>query len=221
MMKIKRDCISSQLWWDTLTTGCWIRRADIVWGMNAMIQWHPEPCLLVISGKYTFVRPLTWQEQIGDRDTRGEERSKYLLSNSWQCRIYLVVASLSLNYGYQFALSTKLISVHYDILTRLINTALSPVVFKPKKNSYMLDDDFSLIFGGDSKASEVRHPRDRNCMSLGMCSFAGWVGGVGVGGVVTVEIEPCIKYWSTSLRSLKVVLYLQRCLALKRCSASS
>ena len=139
--------MSSQLWWDTLTTGCWIHGTDIVWGTNAMIHWHLE-CLLVISGKYTFARHLIWQERI--RDRKGEERSKYLLSNSWQCRKYLVVVSLSLT-----VISLRFLRNWFlCIITHLIKTALSPVVFKPKGNSYMLDSDFSLIFLWDSKSIE-------------------------------------------------------------------
>ena len=52
----------------------------------------------------------------------------------------------------------------------------------------MLDFDFSLIFLGDSKASEARIPGIAIASLLGCARLrGGWV-------VVTVEIEPCIKY---------------------------
>lgn len=42
-----------------------------------------------------------------------------------------------------------------------MNTALSPVVFKLKGNSYMLEYDYSVILLGIAK--QARHPRGEAC----------------------------------------------------------
>ena len=70
--------------------------------------------------------------------------------------------------------------MHHYTLTRLINTAaLSPVVFKPNRNSFMLARlRLFPYFLGDSKASEVRHPRGSQLQ----VSWDVLVCGVGKGG---------------------------------------
>lgn len=71
-----------------------------------------------------------------------------------------------------------------------MNTALSPVVFKLKGNSYMLEYDYSVILLGIAKqastleAKHVSAQRMGHIRSLGICPFEG-----GRGGDVVISLQ--------------------------------